>query len=785
MFDFLTLNDFKFSKVDITISEDGKKDVRGLESGWSKQSVEVLLNKFKKHKNVKTISVNGRANFIIIDTDEEPQYKYFTELLKSKDLYNEEAITCSYRGRLLNLDYKKHFWFRVDEEEFQEVPNKGNKRNGYDILYNTNSFSFEWFDSTVDNIPTLSISDYTYLYEKMESKFPKEGEEKTKKQTKKPKVEINENTETTDEQTEGGEYKNIDRLLSGLSSARFNEYDYWLTMAMVFINEKLPISIFNKYSKERGTSKYNKSQNDEIIKRLKLTTSGYRIATLYKWLKQDNYELFEELQRERTDFWSMLFYQDKLQHSDFAHIYYNLEPNKYVRSHLTGWYEYNEYNILQHRDKTPTSLLNSITNKLQKYIIEQRNYLTPNMKDYDIKNKLVKTSYQQVGNSGFVKGIIDYLTNLYTVENLDDLLDKNNSVLAFTDKLYDVTNNTFRDIKPQDYITKTTGYKAPTSRNKESKKYILKTLYSIFENNDMVDYWLITTSLALFTTKTESVYIHTGSGGNGKGLMSDLIRVSLGDYFFSPENTFLTTTFKAGTPNPSLFKCKGIRYLLVSEPDDGKDNTFNVDFIKMMSGGDVITTRTLYQSVMTSYIPQFTTFCQCNQKPKLKKFDKGLVRRIKIIDYPFNFVDKPEKPNDRLRDYELKNTLSQPDIRDEFIQILFDYATVWINKKINDIKIPEDVQKYTAEYLEENNPVKMWIDTRLITTGKKTDSVKTSDAYDDFKINFKESYLDNKGFMQGLKVNDMVIIKSNGYNKITGVKFRNDENEEVSDSDTD
>ena len=109
---------------------------------------------------------------------------------------------------------------------------------------------------------------------------------------------------------------------------------------------------------------------------------------------------------------------------------------------------------------------------------------------------------------------------------------------------------------------------------------------------------------------------------------------------YCADNTFLTSVFKSGQANPTLAKCMGIRYLLVSEPsgkqsfpkatftkksedffvnepDDGSDDVkFNVDFIKMLTGGDIITTRDLFKSNV-SYKPQFTPFVQCNNKPKL------------------------------------------------------------------------------------------------------------------------------------------------------------------------
>jgi len=94
----------------------------------------------------------------------------------------------------------------------------------------------------------------------------------------------------------------------------------------------------------------------------------------------------------------------------------------------------------------------------------------------------------------------------------------NINLLAFEDKLYDFDKLQFRNIEPTDYITKTTKYNAPIS-NKEHREFIMKLLYSIFENDEMVEYWLTTTGLSLFSNKYESLYIYFGAGSNGKGML--------------------------------------------------------------------------------------------------------------------------------------------------------------------------------------------------------------------------------------------------------------------------
>jgi hypothetical protein len=51
----------------------------------------------------------------------------------------------------------------------------------------------------------------------------------------------------------------------------------------------------------------------------------------------------------------------------------------------------------------------------------------------------------------------------------------------------------------------------------------------------------------------------------------------------------LTTVFKSGKANSTLAQSKGTSFLLVTEPDNGTaDCSLNIDFVKLMTGGDEI-----------------------------------------------------------------------------------------------------------------------------------------------------------------------------------------------------
>ncbi len=63
---------------------------------------------------------------------------------------------------------------------------------------------------------------------------------------------------------------------------------------------------------------------------------------------------------------------------------------------------------------------------------------------------------------------------------------------------------------------------------------------------------------------------------------------------------FLTTIFKSGQANSTPAQSKGLRFLLWTESDNGTaDCSLNIDFVKLMTGGDEISARDLYTKAST------------------------------------------------------------------------------------------------------------------------------------------------------------------------------------------
>jgi hypothetical protein len=238
-------------------------------------------------------------------------------------------------------------------------------------------------------------------------------------------------------------------IMKGLSADRYT--NQWFSLACVFVNEELNKNILHECSKEKVET-YDIQNGCSILKGIHKMNVGYKIATLYFYLKQDDPSLWTKLQPKRNDFWDMM---DKFNHAEIAKVFFNHNPSKYIYSNKK-WFELNEYNIfkevLDYKDK----LFNNITFCIQKIITEQScpELLNPSDEKYLQKHKLIKINYNSIGNSTFKKGVIDALCGFYYKEDVDGKLNDNVNLIAFKDKVYDIKTGDFREIVPEDYIYK-------------------------------------------------------------------------------------------------------------------------------------------------------------------------------------------------------------------------------------------------------------------------------------------------------------------------------------------
>jgi len=575
----------------------------------------------------------------------------------------------------------------------------------------------------------------------------------------------------------------------------------WININFIWKNEGWDYTIFDEYSKKYGGDKYHEANNKRIWDGI-YKKSGLTQATLWEWLKQVDKEKFNELQYKRSDFYLMI--ENNVNNLDLAILYYNLQPTKYAYSKVSKWWEYRPSNILVNTgDEKPTSLINNIGFTLREYFNEQRKLLNPDDKEFKEKNECIMKIYSKLGQSSFCKGVIDFLPDLYYNDKIEEMIDRNTNIIAFNNMLYDIEKNEFRNIKPNDYICRTCGYDINTKKDKETRDELIKIIEGIFPDKDTREYYLKATALSFFSNRFENFYVLTGKGRNGKGVLDKLIKVALGKYHYTAEPTFLTTIIRAGVPNPTLSECNGIRYLSVSEPDNGAENCcLNVEFVKGITGRDKITSRGLYEKNKT-FENTFSVFLQCNNKPTLNKLDKAIVERLKCIPFTERFLTNPDPTDEHQHpvNNKLKDIVGTQKYINEFMLYMFEIAHE--NKDIESSKfcLSDLCKQSTNEYVEENNAFKFWFDStyqKMIMPSKEEWKKLSKEEQDESKCRIKTSVLLNeynegkqkheqitaKKLRNALTFNDIEVHTYSGYSVIQGYKHKEPElTNEISDLD--
>ena len=531
--------------------------------------------------------------------------------------------------------------------------------------------------------------------------------------------------------------------------------------------------------------KYNEKILLELNK-LILDKFGYNL--IFKQKEMDGGYSKEKLKNNKQDYiqyFKLLSYNGTDKY--FAKLYYEeYGKYKYLYSNKLGWFEYDDYNKLKNYGKEkPPSLINHISDSLTSLIKNKFFNVDVSNENYNDIHRIYVGLYKHFGTSKKINGMMDFLKSYYVEDDFDDLIDKNMNLISFKNKVYDVSEKRFRDIKKSDYISRNTGYLINENNNDDIQKDIDDILWSIFENKEIINYWLLTTASSLITNKFEHMMMNIGEGGNGKGLLSSLIKSSFGDYFYQTPNTFLTIDLEKDGPNSTLANCNGRRYVLVTEPDNKKDCKFNIAFIKSLTGRDQITTRELFKTNIT-FKPTFTLYLQANDIPKLNKIDEGIVRRLKMINYPFKFVDNPSFENERKKNYNLKDKLESKNYINQFMLYLIKIIENNFDEddEYKKIEMPELCKEKINEYIDDNNPLKNFIESNLIKTNNINDKIKISDLYNLYnEKGFKNISSQAKliDLLKFNKINSSDIYKSNGLMILKNYKIKEEENKDLFD----
>ena len=679
---------------------------------------------------------------------------------------------------------------RDDEEDTHklDIRNDGGLLYVEPTIYNKNGTmtKYEWIKKPEDCGDTELVEcpeEVIEFLRNLDERFVKAEEKEEEEQEEEMPVENS--TTTTTASDPSTETNQLVKVVEALDKKRFASYEDWLKIGMVCYNEHIPLSVWEEQSKIKY-ERYGKGSKRVCAEKWATFAKekGRKVmgATLWKWLKSDNPNAFWGLMEHRQDFWNLIAL---LNHKDIAKHFYNINPDAYLWGETMGWYSLTGENIWKHYEKSqPSGLKRHIADTMQDLAMDTKKAelasyqkRSANETDQDKQKELLKqhasrivqihSAYKIFGSSEFCNGVIAFLPSFFEKEDLEECMDMSRYIFAFTDGCFDLNTCKFRKIMPNDWVSTTTGYAYPKKDNPEVREKIKAFLYGLFENHQDDEYLIKVLASCLYGgNRWEEYYGFTGSGGNGKGVIAELMTAVFGDYYLSVDNTLFTKPLeRKDQPIPALVEARCKRVMMSTEPES--DDRLQAGLIKKISGGDPIEARTLHSKHIVKYKPQFKLILQMNNIPKMSKIDGGIERRMRIIMFPFKFVsaDKMCETYHRLGDPDVKEKhCKSPEWRDEFMLMLTEvYKTI---KDLKTLPTPSSVSNATSEYIDDNNPLKLWLNKHYNITKDENHKIGASDL--------KRAYLEDTGVEKIADASFKSLLEFNGVvrkRETTGVVY--------------
>lgn len=565
-----------------------------------------------------------------------------------------------------------------------------------------------------------------------------------------------------------------------------DSYEQWVKIGMAIRSSGGSEELFLKWSQQSAS--YNEKECHEKWRSFS-ENSNITTGSLFFWSKQSNPEKHKLIliEHRTSTLWDLI---TLLNHKDVALYFHTQHPDKYLWNESMGWFLLGHHNVWIQSDKqTPSGLKRHISDAMMSVFletkkIELKQYTTQSALEDDPKKQellttahkskmsMLNNAYKILGSDSFCNGVIAFLPSYYEVRDLSTKMNMNRNLFAFTNKVYDLTLGKERDILPTDYISITTGYAYPESSNKQIRAEINTLLYGMFECEDTKMYLLqVLASCLLGNNKFEEFYIFTGSGGNGKGVLNDLLRYVFGDYYISVDVSLFTKPVdKRDQPVPALVEAQYKRVMITTEPE--KEDKLQVGLIKKISGNDVVEARTLHSKTIVKYVPQYKTILQANAIPKLNKIDGGVSRRLRVIHFPFKFVDENSidaNKNNRLGDSDVKDKKCRSlEWRNEFCLMLFDTY-----EKVKHMKVlvqPADVKGATCEYMDDNDPIKTWLESKYTITKSEKDLINATELKQAFLMDTSTEKMSDMDFKAMMSLNNIQSKKTKTCNVYYGLR---------------
>lgn len=496
----------------------------------------------------------------------------------------------------------------------------------------------------------------------------------------------------------------VQKIVRLLSPARADNYQNWIRVGWCLRNiDYRLIDSWVEFSKT--SAKYQEGECERVWGYMR--DDGLGIGTLYMWAKQDNPDALMELQK--TDLSNLIYRSTSETHHDIARVVHFLFKYDYVCSSIKNnfWYEFKGHKWVNNdcgfslRARISTDVVKEYSLAAAYYNnrAAQEELEAEQHRMLDLAKKLNGIALK-LKQSPFKDNIIKECREMFYVEKFEEKLDSKCHLIGFLNGVYDLQAFEFRDGRPDDYVSLTTGINyVYLDKDHPCHQAIQRFLSQIFTKPHIKEYVLLLLSSFLNgSIKEERFHIWTGTGANGKSKLIDLFEQAFGEYCCKFPITLLTQKRAASNAATSeLARAKGKRFACLQEP--AEDEKLNIGLMKELTGGDKIMARLIYKEPI-EFKPQFKMILTCNHLPNVPSDDGGTWRRLRVVEFTSKFTDNPNPENDNEFPIDMEISQHFEDWKEHFMTLLIEYHKRYVTKGITE---PEEVLKCTKEYQKNND----------------------------------------------------------------------------------
>lgn len=500
------------------------------------------------------------------------------------------------------------------------------------------------------------------------------------------------------------------------NNKRFNEYESWISVGMALKNSNLDdetaFEIFNYFSSKGN----NYDGYDETEKKFrtfikKKTLNKHTVATIYYYAIEDNKPRFIEIMNKNTF---------DLEQSDMCKYLKMLAGKIFVyigkKIYCFNGKIWKQDDILI-KSFLSTELYEFLKTILVELYFDHRDFNT------------MKTQIKRLKTASFKKDVVESYREIGTNEEFN--LDSKANLFGFNNIVYDLDEENFREYKYDDYVSITTGYDWIEPSQDEINK-LKEILHQIMPVEEEYNLYLQILASSLNGKCLEKFIIFSGSGGNGKGVVDDLLLNALGNYGMIGNNSILFDPCKTGS-NPEKANIHKKRLVIFREPPETRK--FENSIIKELTGGGKFSARGHHEKETEKEL-NLTMIIECNKKPMFREEPtQADVRRIIDLNFKSSYTDNDSLIDEKNNVYKAnpyyKSIEFQQKYKYAFIRILLEEHKKY--KKNNYIiTLPNSISERTQNYLDLSCSIVKWFKETYEHTKNKNDYIKMKDLYSEF-----------------------------------------------------